>query len=102
MDCCGQWSRQDDWWQCRTGCMLPSVCISLHELSLSSTAHQPGRWDPPELPLLPQSFHREARDPRLAGEDFPQGDAEAEVDPSEDHRALPLPAQRRVLSEPLL
>lgn len=71
----------------RSECSLPSVCLSLHELSLSPAAHQPGRWDPPQLPLLPQSFQREAGDPRLAGEDFPQGDAEVEANPGEDHRA---------------
>lgn len=47
--------------------------LSRHELSLSPAAHQPRRWDPPQLPLLSQSVQREAGDSRLAGEDFPWG-----------------------------
>lgn len=79
----------------RSGCSLPSVCLSLHELSLSPAANQPGRWDPPQLPLLPQSFQWEAGDPRLAGEDFPQGDAVVEANPSEDRRASFSPCSKQ-------
>lgn len=53
--------------------------LSPHELSVSPAAHQPGRWDPPQLPLLSQSVQREARDPGLAGEDFSWGDVEVEA-----------------------
>lgn len=80
----------------RSRCTLSSVCLSLHEVSLSPAAHQPGRWDPPQLPLLPQSFQWEAGDPRLAGEDFPQGHVEAEApSPVRTTGLLPLPAQSR-------
>jgi len=82
------------WWQCEAGAHCPA-CLSLHELSLSPAAHQPRRWDPPQLPLLPQSFQREAGDPRLAGEDFSQGDAEAETNPGEDHRAPDSPCSKQ-------
>lgn len=58
--------------------------LSPHELSLSPAAHQPGRWDPPQLPLLSQSFQREAGNPRLAGEDFSWGDVEVKASTAEN------------------
>lgn len=93
-DCC-EWWRKQDVLAVQRGCSLPSACLSLHELSLSPAAHQPGRWDPPQLPLLPQSFQREAGDPRLAGEDFPQGDVEVKANPGEDCRAPSSPCAKQ-------
>lgn len=58
--------------------------LSPHELSLSPAAHQPGRGDPPQLPLLSQSVQWETGDPRLAGEDFPRGDVGVEANTAEN------------------
>lgn len=38
MECCGQWSRQDDWWQCRTGACCP-LCAPLSMSCLCLLQH---------------------------------------------------------------
>lgn len=101
MDCCDQWSRRHDWRQCRSGaccppCASPSVsCLCFPQrTSPEGGIHLNCHYCHNLFSGKPEILDWQVRT-------FPGEHVEAEANPSEDHRALPLLAQSRAPSEPV-